>query len=322
MVGAIPVYVTKEIPMKSRISGSLLMVLFLRLPMAAQVGGGGTTNHVPLWTSTNNLGNSILVQSGGNVGVGNTSPVAILDVRGKNGTSGTNGGNAPTAVRITGGLGVGQGASGGPIQFISGTGASVFGAQGGMGAILLITGGRGGTCLFQIGRCGPAYGGNGGSISLQPGLGGLGFTGSGRPGNVTLAPTGGKVGVGTSTPTVGFEVGAGRLTLADSWTTRSSRRFKANIQPLVGALNKIEQLQGVSYDRKTDGKHEIGVIAEDVDRVVPELVSRDPDTKQVQGVDYSRLTALLIEAVKSQQIEIQQLKTQVQILQTRSRQDN
>jgi hypothetical protein len=126
-----------------------------------------------------------------------------------------------------------------------------------------------------------------------------------------LAPTAGKVGIGTSTPTATLEVGAGHSTLADSWITRSSRRFKTNIQPLVGALNKIEQLQGVCYQRKADGKHEIGVVAEDVDHVVPELVFRDPETKEVLGVDYSRLTALLIEAIKSQQVEIQQLKIQV-----------
>jgi hypothetical protein len=308
--------------MKSRISGSLVMVLFLLLPMAAQVGGGGTTNHVPLWTSTSNLGNSILIQSGGNVGVGNSSPVAILDVSGKPGTNNTNGGNAPTAVRVAGGLGAGnlngfgiQGA-GGPIQMTAGTGASIpFGPKGGTGGILLITGGTGATCNPQTVRCGPAYGGDGGSILLQPGLGGSG-TFLGHPGKITLAPTGGKVGVGTSNPTAGFEVGAGHSTLADSWITRSSRRFKTNIQPLVGALKTIEQLQGVSYERRSDGKHEIGVIAEDVDQVVPELVLRDPDTKQVQGVDYARLSALLIEAVKTQQAEIQQLK--VEVLQLKS----
>ena len=103
-------------------------ILLLVLPMAAQVGGAGTTNHVPLWTSTSNLGNSILIQSGGNIGVGNSSPVVILDVSGKTGTNTTNGGNAPTAVRIAGGLGAGnlsgfgtQGA-GGPIQVTAGTG--------------------------------------------------------------------------------------------------------------------------------------------------------------------------------------------------------
>jgi hypothetical protein len=308
--------------MKSRISGSLVMVLFLLLPMAAQVGGAGTTNHVPLWTSTSNLGNSILIQSGGNIGVGNTSPVAILDVRGKDGASNSNGGNAPTAMRIAGGRGAGyltafgpQGA-GGPIQIASGTGtgASPISGQGGSGALLLMTGGSGGVCRYSGVRC-TSFGGNGGSISLQPGSGGGGIY-SGLSGNITLAPTGGKVGIGTSKPTAGFEVGAGHSTLADSWITRSSRRFKTNIQPLVGALKTIEQLQGVSYQRKSDGKHEIGVVAEDVDQVVPELVARDPLTKEVQGVDYARLSALLIEAVKTQQAEIQQLK--VEVLQLKS----
>jgi len=75
-------------------------------------------------------------------------------------------------------------------------------------------------------------------------------------------------------------------------------------------LEKVEQLQAVSYQSKSDGRHEIGVIAEDVDRVLPEVVSRDPETNQIQGVDYARLAALLIEAVKSQQAEIQPLKAQ------------
>jgi hypothetical protein len=153
-------------------------------------------------------------------------------------------------------------------------------------------------------------------MSLQPGSGGSSFTGgsAGQPGNITLAPIAGKVGVGTWNPTAEFEVGAGHSTLADSWITRSSRRFKTNIQPLADALEKIEQLQGVSYERKADGKHEIGVVAEDVDQIVPELVARDPETKEVQGVDYSRLSALLIEAVKTQQAEIQELKAQVRQL--------
>ena len=67
----------------------------------------------------------------------------------------------------------------------------------------------------------------------------------------------------------------------------------------------------MSYRRKSDGKHEIGVVPEDVDNVVPEIVSRDPNTREVQGVDYSRLAALLIEAVKSQQVEIEHLKKEI-----------
>jgi hypothetical protein len=119
------------------------------------------------------------------------------------------------------------------------------------------------------------------------------------------------VGIGVAAPSRTLEVKAGGTTLADDWTIRSSRRFKTNIQPLQDALGRIKALQVVTYERKSDGKREIGVVAEDVDRVIPEVVAHDPETQEVQGVDYSRLVALLIEAVKSQQGEIERLKAQV-----------
>jgi hypothetical protein len=162
-------------------------------------------------------------------------------------------------------------------------------------------------------QCGKA--GDGGSITLQPGAAGRGTgTLAGQPGKLILAPSFGNVGIGTISPAATLDVAAGRTTLADHWTTRSSRRFKTNIQPLEGALTKVEQLQGVSYESKVDGKHEIGVLAEDVDRVVPEVVSRNPETHEVQGVDYSRLSALLIEAVKSQQAELQSQQAEIRQL--------
>jgi hypothetical protein len=94
----------------------------------------------------------------------------------------------------------------------------------------------------------------------------------------------------------------------------SSRRWKTNIQPLHGALDKVEHLNGVSYDLKANGKHQIGLIAEEVGKVVPELVEYEDNGKDAKGVDYAKLTALLIEATKEQQALIRkqqhQLKTQ------------
>jgi hypothetical protein len=124
-----------------------------------------------------------------------------------------------------------------------------------------------------------------------------------------------NVGIGTATPANVFTIaqGAGSA-IADGWATYSSRRWKTNIQTLDGALGKVEQLRGVSYELKASGKREVGVIAEEVGAVVPEVVTWDKNGTDAQSVDYSRLTALLIEATKEQQALIreqqQQIKTQ------------
>jgi len=306
--------------MKSRtltpiIASILVAVLATPVRAAAQISGSGTTNFIPRWTGSTTLGNSALFQSAGNVGIGTTSPAARLDVLGPNATSG----NAQTVLKVTGGLGgnlslgtFGSAGAGGSLQLVSGTGGSAGFASGGTGGAILIAGGAGGSCTAASTRC-AFVGGNGGSIMLQPGAGGSAAA-SGRPGNVILVPTNGRVGIGMTAPVHTLEIKIGGTTLADAWTTRSSRRFKTNIQPLQSALQKVEQLQGVSYNRKDDGKHEIGIVAEDVEHIVPEVVSRDPETDEVEGVDYSRLSALLIEAIKSQQTEIQVLKAQIKQL--------
>ena len=338
-----------------RACGFTFALLVLVLSASAQVNGSGTTDYVPIWTDNNTLANSTIFEVQGMVGIGTVTPRATLNVVGQNGgvnsnapivlqviggTGGTgqhpaaggpiqltagNGAracvcNAPGgtggSVGITagdGGNGFVNGGIGGPLQFASGIGGTIAsGATGGLGASIQLTPGTGAKW-----GSGVSHGGNGGSITLQPGAGGTGTASTGSVGKVVLAPNGGNVGIGMKNPTATFELAVGGTTLADQWTTRSSRRFKTNIQPLVGALAKVLQLQGVSYDRKTDGQHEIGVVAEDVAQVVPEVVSRDPSTHEVQGVDYSKMSSLLIEAIKSQQAEIQQLKVLIDQLRSK-----
>jgi trimeric autotransporter adhesin len=124
-----------------------------------------------------------------------------------------------------------------------------------------------------------------------------------------------KVGIGTTTPSNILTIGRGLgHPVSDSWETYSSRRWKTNILPLQDALGKVEQLRGVSYDLKDSGKHEIGVIAEEVGKVVPEVVSYEKNGKDATGVDYSRLTALLIEAIKQQQRAVKQQQRQISAL--------
>ena len=95
--------------------------------------------------------------------------------------------------------------------------------------------------------------------------------GSNPPG--TFVVRDGGVGIGTAAPALNtLFVADGKLTSAPAWTARSSKRYKDNIQPLDHALEKVQQLQGVSYNLKSDGQGSIGFIAEDVGQVVPELV--------------------------------------------------
>lgn len=132
---------------------------------------------------------------------------------------------------------------------------------------------------------------------------------------LTLAENGGNVGIGTDAPTNILTVrqGAGHA-VADGWDTYSSRRLKANIRLVDGALDKVERLRGVYFDWKATGRHDVGLIAEEVAHVLPEVVSFEANGLDARSVDYSRLTALLVEAIKEQQSEIRDLKLQIKTL--------
>ena len=121
-----------------------------------------------------------------------------------------------------------------------------------------------------------------------------------------------NVGIGTATPANVLTIarGAGHP-VSDSWETYSSQRWKTRVKTLSNALSRVDRLRGVSYDLKDDGTHEIGLIAEEVGEVVPEIVTYEANGKDARGVDYGRLTALLIEAVKEQQRDIMRTRTQL-----------
>ncbi len=163
---------------------------------------------------------------------------------------------------------------------------------------------------------GPATAGTNSPAASFGGYGDFGIDAPGIGQGRFVVKESGFVGVGVAAPTHVFQVGQGKgAAFADSWSTYSSRRWKTNIQTLPNALAKVEQMRGVSYDLKGSGKHEIGVIAEEVGEVIPEVVSFDANGKDAQGVDYSRLTAVLIEAVKEQQRQIQDQRQQIRIQQ-------
>ena len=108
----------------------------------------------------------------------------------------------------------------------------------------------------------------------------------------------GNIDIGTST------IESGNITVdgtvqATNVIAISDGNLKQNIRPLENPLEKIQKLKGVSYDWKdpNNDDHEIGLIAQEVEEVMPEVV-RNLHGTNLKGVEYQKLTALLIEAVK------------------------
>jgi hypothetical protein len=106
-------------------------------------------------------------------------------------------------------------------------------------------------------------------------------------------------------------VSTGSIT-ATEFLYSSDARLKDNIARLTGSLDKVKALEGVSFNWKKDGQPEIGLIAQEVEKTMPELVVTGSDG--LKAVKYGNVVALLIEAVKEQQAEIDTLKAQVQEL--------
>ena len=99
---------------------------------------------------------------------------------------------------------------------------------------------------------------------------------------------------------------AGAATFNDNVTAFSDERLKDNIETLTDGLDKVEQLRGVTYTR--DEKESIGVIAQEVEKILPEIVLTADDEMGTKSVDYSRLTAVLIEAVKELSARVKELE--------------
>jgi hypothetical protein len=87
-------------------------------------------------------------------------------------------------------------------------------------------------------------------------------------------------------------------------TANSDEKLKENVITIENALEKVLSLRGVEYDRIDNGEHQIGVIAQEVERIIPEVVYGD----ETKSVAYGNLVGLLIEAIKEQQKEIDELK--------------
>jgi len=120
----------------------------------------------------------------------------------------------------------------------------------------------------------------------------------------------GALGVGVNPSATDGRIDAGNDIVAFS---TSDKRLKENITPIANALEKVRSLTGVEFDWKEETKsvhgyegHDVGVIAQDVQAVLPEAV-RTNDSGYL-SVRYEKMIALLIEGMKEQQLQIDELK--------------
>ncbi len=85
----------------------------------------------------------------------------------------------------------------------------------------------------------------------------------------------------------------------------SSIRWKRDVQPIANPLGKLESIRGVSFmwDKDHGGQRDVGFIGEEVGAVLPEIVAFEDDSDFVTGMDYSKVTPLLVEALKAVRAE-------------------
>jgi hypothetical protein len=134
----------------------------------------------------------------------------------------------------------------------------------------------------------------------------------GDPGSYTQAGDTGVNGAGTS-----YDFYAGGP--GTNYGSPSSIRWKTDITPIDSALNKVLNLRGVyfKWDQEHGGEHDMGMIAEEVGQVLPEVVEYEEDGMYTTGMDYSKLTPLLVEAVKALKEENDVLKQRLETLEAK-----
>jgi hypothetical protein len=152
---------------------------------------------------------------------------------------------------------------------------------------------RSGTEIIVTGEKGNYVAGNG--ISL---------TSTGSTGDRTIEWSGTYTGNVAITGDVSV---TGDISATGTVCSTSDRRVKDNIKTIENALDKVDNLRGVSYTK--DGKTEVGVIAQEVEEVVPEVVQTNE--AGMKSVAYGNLVGVLIESVKELKAEIEDLRSQL-----------
>lgn len=162
---------------------------------------------------------------------------------------------------------------------------------------------------------------DGGAVDVQSETSSVYLHSSGPSGknHVIMNPFGGQgnVGIGTQGPTAKLHV-VGDVRANDFLLT-SDARLKEDVRPITGALAKLQRMRGVEFAWRADkvpgltNRRRLGVIAQEVESVAPELVHADTDDSP-KGVDVSGMVGMLVEAVKDLVAENGTLRRRVEAL--------
>ena len=132
-----------------------------------------------------------------------------------------------------------------------------------------------------------------------------------------LRVTSGNVGIGTTSPGYKLEV-SGAIYASGDITALSDKRFKEDLQPITNACETVSKLQGFSYTRKDyekieeeKGTKHIGLIAQDVQQVLPEVVTYDK-VNDKYGINYGSMAGVFVEAIKELNAKVANLESIVE----------
>ena len=129
--------------------------------------------------------------------------------------------------------------------------------------------------------------------------------------NVRLATIGNRVGIGTTAPVQKLDV-CGNV-VATTYFHHSDEELKTEITPLQNNLSRILKLDPVSFRWREDNELALGLIAQDVEKIFPEIVHTEKESG-LKSINYSALIAPLIEAISEQQEQIDGLKIEIKDL--------
>ena len=245
-------------------------------PIAMPVNGFGTLNYVARWTAPHTLGTGILYDNDTNVGIGTTNPSELLEI---------NGAYGPAKLKIS--------AAGGEDAAVDLYSNSVP-------KMSIFYEASGDRAFIKTNTT------DGNKIPL--------YFQTGNMNRMVIDGSTGNIGIGLTNPThrldVDGEIGA------TGFVQTSDRNLKKNIQTLDNSLEKILSLRGVSFNWRSDDAPSVGLIAQEVELIYPELVS---SKNGKYGVQYANLVGPLIEAVKSQQALINCQQEQINSLQEQNK---